>query len=94
VMLAESIDGDFAEIDWSGVARDDVTVCRTARAIIVQVGPVFGGELSESGMTMPNEAISMIDALGSTDESLDLDGDGFVTVRDLGLLLRSGSTCN
>ena len=45
-------------------------------------------------MTMPNEAISMIDALGSTDESLDLDGDGFVTVSDLGLLLRSGSTCN
>lgn len=94
VMLAESIDGDFAMIDWSGVARDDVMVCRSAQSIIVQIGPEFGPANSASHAPMPTEVISLIDAFGSTDASHDLDGDGLVTVSDLGLLLRSGLTCN
>jgi hypothetical protein len=92
-MLAESIDGDFAEIDWTGVARDDVTVCRGERAIIVQVGPESRAANAESSVIMPAMAIDLIEALGTTDASHDRDGDGLVTVRDLSLLLRSDITC-
>lgn len=93
VMLAASIDGDFAMIDWNGVARDDVTVCRSGRAIIVQVGSDSSAANSESSVVMPAEAIDLIEALGTTDAAHDLDGDGLVTVRDLSLLLRSDTTC-
>jgi hypothetical protein len=94
VMLAESIDGDFAEIDWTGVARDDVTVCRGERALVIQLGADFGSENAEAQMVLPAEAIGLIDAIGSTDVSHDLDGDGLVTAADLGLLLRSDAICN
>ena len=94
VMLASSIEGDFAEIDWAGVARDDVTVCRGERALIIQFGVDLGSENGEAQMVLPAEAIGLIDAIGSTDVSHDLDGDGLVTTVDLGLLLRSDATCN
>ena len=93
VMLAASIEGDFAMIDWNGVARDDVTVCRSGRAIIVQVGPDSSAANSESSAAMPAMAIDLIEALGTTDASHDHDGDGLVTVRDLSLLLRLDTTC-
>jgi len=92
-MLATSIEGDFAMIDWNGVARDDVTVCRSGRAIIVQVGPDSSAANSESSVVMPAMAIDLIEALGTTDRAHDHDGDGLVTVRDLSLLLRSDITC-
>ena len=92
VLLADSIIGDFEEIEVIG-GRRVVDVCTTANAVVVMVGD----EARRSSLTefpaIPDEVIMLIDSIGSTDPVWDLDHDGVVTEADLRILLRAGIDC-
>ena len=98
VLLSDSMAGEFDSIEMPTGIRDDVRVCRTDRAIVVQVGEV------ESGITIDDErspgigeVLDLIDAMdvSDADENLwDLDRNGLVDAEDPRILLARFTTCD
>jgi hypothetical protein len=93
VLLADRIIDAFHDIRVLG-ARDDeeISVCLTERALVVRRG-TLGSNRSSGTPAFPSEAFALIDAIGMPGPAWDLDGDGAVSLEDLGILLREGVDC-
>jgi hypothetical protein len=93
VLLADRIVDAFHDVRVLG-ARDDeaVSICLTERALVVRRG-ALGSNRSSDTPAFPSEAFALIDAIGTRGPTWDLDGDGAVSLEDLGILLREGVDC-